>query len=103
MLSKLFRKRKKAEDALQERADRLVAGVERMRGFRKKGDTFQYLGAEMLVVSCSEMFHGGPMIGSRMIPALVCEYMTQGGIKQKVFYEGDLDMLRRINGEDKNV
>lgn len=83
----------------RDKAHQLVAGIERLKQFRGKGETFKYLGAEMLVVALSESHHGGVMLGSITYPALVCEYMTESGIRRRVFYENDLKMLRRLNGE----
>ena len=90
-----LRLKEKAESA------RRVEAMRELAEFRGIGETFNYLGAEMVVVALSATLHH-IRLEPYPYPALVCEYMTAHGIQRKEFLNGDLDRLRRMNKEESD-
>ena len=90
--------RKKEVSAEKEENKRRIT---ELRDFCAKGETFNYMGVEMMVTGHLSIVIAG--FNAFVDPRLECEYVNVlGEIKQKVFDYSDLPMLKRHTENQKD-
>ncbi len=91
----MWLKKKKAErkPSWQEEA------IKRLEAFRKRGESFTYLGITMLVTGHSTII-GNVEVGFMREPVLMCDYVDAlGRLHKTSFFPRDLPLLERENAE----